>query len=60
MPPGQSERCGKHEVRLENLENRQDKTDVILEKIRNRLPVWATFVFSVLGLIIGFLLKVAT
>ena len=32
---------------------RLDKIDVILEKVRNRPPVWATFVLGILGTACG-------
>jgi len=57
MPPGSEKPCAAHDVRITNMEKRQDKVDVILEKIRNRLPVWATCVVSLLTLIIGLLWK---
>jgi len=44
---------------IEQHEKRLDKLDVILDKVRNRLPVWATFAFAVLMGIVGWLLKTA-
>ena len=46
-----------HEFKLDEHEKRLDKIDVILEKVRNRLPNWATFTFGVLLLVIGWLIK---
>jgi hypothetical protein len=46
-----------HEYKLRNHEERLDKIDLILEKVRNRLPNWATFTFGVLLLVIGWLIK---
>jgi hypothetical protein len=48
-----------HEARIV-----QDEKDIknlyeLLEKVRNRLPVWATLIFSVLTLAIGWLLASA-
>lgn len=48
--------CDVHKMTMEQHENRLDKIDVILDKIRNRLPVWATFVLGSLLAIIGYLL----
>ena len=47
--------CGEHSARIENLEQRADKIDLILEKVRNRLPVWATIAFTVATAVIGYL-----
>lgn len=46
---------GKIEEKVNQLEVRVDKIDEILEKVRNRPPVWATFTFSILLGIIGWL-----
>jgi len=46
-----------HEARIENVEQRLDKIDVILDKVRNRLPIWATLAFSALMGVIGYLLR---
>ena len=46
-----------HEFKLKNHEERLNKIDVILEKVRNRLPVWATFTLAGLLAVIGYLIK---
>ena len=51
--------CDVHEFKLQNHSARLDKIDEVLDKVRNRLPVWATFVFGVLLAIIGYLLSFA-
>ncbi len=48
-----------HEFKLGEHEKRLDKIDVILDKVRNRLPTWATFVFGALFLVIGYLISLA-
>lgn len=40
-------------------EERLNKIDTVLEKIRNRLPVWATLAFMVLVGFLGWLLRAA-
>ena len=47
--------CDVHEFKLKNHEDRLDKIDEILDKIRNRLPVWATIAFALLLGLLGFL-----
>jgi hypothetical protein len=49
--------CDVHKFKLDNHEERLNKIDVILEKVRNRPPVWATFVLGALLAIIGYLIK---
>jgi len=49
--------CDVHENRIENCETRLDKIDIVLDKVRNRLPTWATFVFGALLLVIGYLIS---
>ncbi len=44
-------------VRIDNLENRMDKFDIIIEKVRNRLPNYWTFIFAGLTGLIGWLIK---
>lgn len=51
--------CDVHEVQIANHEERLNKIDEILEKVRNRLPVWATFVLGALLLVIGYLISLA-
>jgi hypothetical protein len=46
---------GKIEEKVNQLETRVDKIDEMLEKVRQRPPVWATFAFSVLLGVIGWL-----
>lgn len=47
-----TEKVNQHEERL-------NKIDTVLEKIRNRLPVWATLAFMVLVGVLGWLLRAA-
>lgn len=42
---------------LEQHEKRLDKVDVIIDKIRNRLPLWASVVFAGLVGILGWFAK---
>ena len=44
-----------HEFKLNEHEKRLEKIDIILDKIRNRPPVWVTVVIGVLLAILGFL-----
>ena len=44
-----------HEFKLRNHEDRLNKIDEILDKVRNRPPVWVTVVIGVLLAILGFL-----
>lgn len=47
--------CAVHKFKLDNHESRLDKIDEILDKVRNRLPVWATIAFALLLGLLGFL-----
>jgi hypothetical protein len=47
--------CDVHQFHLENHAARLDKLDEILDKVRNRLPVWATVAIGLLLAIIGWL-----
>ena len=49
--------CDVHEFKIKNNEDRLDKIDLILDKVRNRPPVWATFVLGALLAVIGYLVK---
>lgn len=49
--------CDVHAFKLDEHDKRLDKIDIILDKIRNRPPVWATFMFGGLLAIIGYLVK---
>ena len=49
--------CGEHEVKLDEHEKRLNKIDVILEKVRNRPPVWASLALAALLGVIGYLLS---
>ena len=57
--PDDSKPCDVHSEQLKNLEIRQSKTDEILDKVRNRPPVWATFVMGALLMVIGYLISLA-
>ena len=49
--------CDVHEFTMRNHEERLNKLDEILDKVRNRLPVWATMAIGALLAIIGFLVS---
>ncbi len=49
--------CDVHTMQIGECEKRLDKIDVILDKVRNRPPVWATFVLGALLAVIGYLIK---
>lgn len=51
--------CDVHTMQIDEHDKRLDKIDVILDKVRNRLPVWATFVLGALLAIIGYLVAFA-
>jgi len=46
-----------HESRISKNEASIDKIYELLEKVRNRLPNWATIGFAVLSLVVGWLLR---
>lgn len=48
---------GAHTEQLDQHEKRLDKIDEILEKVRNRPPIWCTFVLAALLGIVGWLIK---
>jgi hypothetical protein len=48
--------CDVHDIRIKSCEERLEKLDVILEKVRMRPPVWATFVMGLLMAGIGYLI----
>lgn len=55
------EECKWHQavdVRTSANENNINKIFEILDKVRNRLPLWATFTISLLMAIVGWLLNV--
>jgi hypothetical protein len=47
--------CDAHMVTLKNHAERLGKLDEILEKVRQRPPVWVTLVFGILLALIGYL-----
>jgi hypothetical protein len=49
--------CDVHAMEIKNHCARLDKLDEILDKVRNRPPIWATFVLGALLAIIGYLIK---
>jgi len=53
----ESKPCDVHEFQLEEHEKRLNKLDEILDKVRNRLPTWATFTLAALLAVIGYLIK---
>lgn len=46
-----------HEARIKKTEDDIVNIYALIEKVRNRLPVWATVCFAILTGIIGWLLK---
>jgi len=48
---------GTHTEKLEQHEKRLDKIDTILDKVRNRPPIWCTFAFGALFGVIGWLIR---
>jgi len=44
-------------VLVQNNKERLDKLDIIIEKLRTRLPVWATVIGAIMAGVIGYLLK---
>jgi hypothetical protein len=55
--PDENKPCDVHEFKLDEHDKRLDKIDLILEKVRNRLPHWATFTLAALLAVIGYLIK---
>jgi hypothetical protein len=51
------QKCGQHDADISNLKASDERQWALLEKIQDRLPVWATFAFGVLTLLIGWLLN---
>lgn len=49
--------CDVHKMELDNHKERLDKIDIILEKVRNRPPVWASLFIAGLLAVIGYLAK---
>jgi len=45
--------CQNHEVRIGHLEINTEKQWAAIEKLQNRLPVWATLVISLLTFLLG-------
>jgi hypothetical protein len=50
------EKCGRHSAEILSLKDSDKRQWDLIERIQNRLPVWATFVFGILTLTIGWLL----
>ena len=48
-----------HVQRIKRLETDNDKQWEAIEKLQNRLPLWATLLIAGLGTLIGWLLKAA-
>lgn len=48
---------GRLTEKVEQHENRLNKIDIILDKVRNRLPVWATLLIAVLLGTLGWFAK---
>lgn len=49
----QESKCGEHEVRLDRLDIENDKQWDAINQLRNRPPVWATVVISLLTFLLG-------
>jgi len=45
--------CGEHDIRLQHLEANNKKQWEVLDKLRNRPPVWVTVVISLLTFLLG-------
>lgn len=57
MDENQNVKIGILETRSEEHETRLDKIDIILEKVRNRPPVWASLIIAGLLAVIGYFVK---
>lgn len=51
--------CGEHEVRLTSLEDANKEQWSAINQLRNRLPIWATIVISLLTFLLGISLRLA-
>ena len=49
--------CDVHNMEIKNHKERLDKIDEILDKVRNRPPVWCTVVMGILLAAMGWLVK---
>lgn len=58
MPPEQT-KCGIHDEAIANLKHDVASQWEAIDKLRNRLPVWATVVISILTFTLGFTLNYA-
>lgn len=58
MPPEKTV-CGEHSKAIEILEKETADQWTAIDKLRNRLPVWAAAVFSLLTFALGFTLNYA-
>lgn len=58
MPPEKS-KCGEHSEAIATLKKDQAAQWAAIDKLRNRLPVWATVVFGVITFALGFTLNYA-
>ena len=47
--PYDEAKCATNTERLMQIEKRIDKIDLLLEKVSNRLPLWATIVITLLS-----------
>ena len=55
MEESQNVKIGKLETRSVEHNKRLDKIDIILDKVKNRPPVWASLTIAVLLAVIGYL-----
>lgn len=51
--------CGEHSKAIEILEKDQESQWAAIDKLRNRLPVWATMLIATLTFSLGFMLNYA-
>lgn len=52
------EQLRSHEKWMTDMALRQGHLEEMLDKVRNRLPIWATLMFALLTGVIGWLVKV--
>lgn len=57
MPPEETNMTIENKTRIDSIEKLVTKMDQILEKVRNRPPVWVTFAFTGMTLVVGWLVR---
>lgn len=50
---GEDRPCGVHESKIDRLEKETEEQWTAINKLRDRLPVWATIVISLLTFLLG-------